>query len=125
MHLIICEDENEAAVELSEFLGDHGITTSLVPNIESAQQEIVAAQVPICLITNMRMPGGSGTDLVQWLRSEAPPEKRLTPALLVSGDAADPSPEEGRRQDLFDLRLRKPLALQELLSALQDLGVIR
>ena len=125
MHLIICDDESEAAEELSEFLCDFGITAILAPDMTTAQQKILAVPMPFCLLTDMRMPGGSGTDLVQWLRSEAPPEKRLTPALLVSGDAADPSPEEGRRQDLFDLRLRKPLALQELLSALQDLGVIR
>lgn len=124
MNLIICDDEHEAARELSEFLQDYGIATRLAPNMTMAQQEILAASPPICVITNMRMPGGNGSDLVRWIRQEAPDGKRLAPTILVSGDSEQLDETQKASLDLFDLRLRKPLALEELLTALRDLGII-
>lgn len=124
MNLIICDDEHDAAAELSEFLQDYGIVTHMVPNMSVARDQILAADLPMCVITDMRMPGGSGHDLIQWLRKEAPEAKRLVPTILVSGDVAEPTEAEGHSLDLFDLRLRKPLALEELLGALRDLGII-
>lgn len=124
MNLIICDDEHEAARELSEFLQDYGITTRLAPNMRLAQEEILAADLPMCVITDMRMPGGNGYDLVRWLRKDAPDSKRLVPTILVSGDATGPNELDQQSLDLFDLRLRKPVVLEELLNALRDLRIV-
>lgn len=122
MELLICDDETEAAAELAEFFSCNGIAAKLVSHISDAREEILRATKPLCLVTDMRMPGGDGGELIRWLRHEAPPERRLSPAILLSGHAAKDSETE-IQMDHFDLRLRKPVNPEEILEILKDLGL--
>jgi CheY-like chemotaxis protein len=122
VNLIICDDELDATEELAEFLEEAGIRLRIAHSVGEAQREIAGTDMPICVVTDMKMPGADGTDLVRWIRTEVSAEKRCIPVLLVSGHV--PPAEPGSKAlDAFDLHLQKPVDPYEILDVLRQLGL--
>ena len=64
MQVIVCDDEWEAASELAEYLSDQGHNTVAVDNGSLALSLLNTAIGQVCLVSDIRMPGLSGLDLL-------------------------------------------------------------
>ncbi|MDP4098542.1 response regulator [Paenibacillus sp. P96] len=83
MKALIVDDETHgrAAIRLLVDWQAHGITKVLEAEGCSRAIELVAGEAPQIVITDMRMPGHDGTELMDWLMAHAPHTK----VLVVSG----------------------------------------
>jgi FixJ family two-component response regulator len=70
---------------------------------------------PACLVLDLRMPGMSGTRLMEHLRSEGSD----LPILMVTGHADVPIAVRAMRMGVFDF-IEKPFSEEEILQRIQD-----
>ena len=111
--LVIVDDYADAAHTLAEFLAADG--HEVVVAHDSAQAlEIVARDLPLCVLTDINMPGVDGLELARQLRARYGSELVLI-AVTAYADVDDFV--SARYQD-FDHCLCKPLNLEALRSIL-------
>jgi len=107
VHVLVAEDEPEAAGMMADFLERKGYRVSLAEDGIAAverQQEDPASLV----ITDIRMPRLGGLEIIKRLRAEAPG----LPIIVVTGSPGYKEPEE-LRSGPFAV-LRKPISLRKL-----------
>ena len=110
LRVIVCDDEWEAATELAEYLSDQGYDVVAVDNGSLALSLLNAAIGPVCLVSDIRMPGLSGLDLLHAAvqRSREWP----TSVVLVTGHV-DANESLARYPEAV-ATLMKPIDLAEL-----------
>jgi DNA-binding NtrC family response regulator len=69
--LLVVDDDNALARFVAEVLTDHGHIVSTVPSVAAARQAIEADDWDV-VITDLRMPGESGLELIRWVKSYDP-----------------------------------------------------
>lgn len=80
MSLVIVDDDEGARSAVSRMLRCMGHTVCAFESAEAFETDAVAAD---CLIIDVRLPGLSGPELVDRLRSRG----NLTPVVFITGDA--------------------------------------
>jgi DNA-binding NtrC family response regulator len=69
--LLVVDDEDALARFVAEVLTDHGHVVSTVPSVAAARRAIEADDWDV-VITDLRMPGESGLELIRWVTAYDP-----------------------------------------------------
>ncbi|MBC7668840.1 MAG: CHASE3 domain-containing protein [Gemmatimonadaceae bacterium] len=110
--ILICEDDPDAAMVLSEMAAELGLDATVVGTLAAAEAALREPIGYIALLLDLRLPDGHGLDLLKRLRSR--PETSTLPVLIVSGEAASP-----QSLDVLDW-LQKPVDIERLKTALAN-----
>ncbi len=109
--VIVVEDHAQAAECLREFLTAVGYKVYIAPDVASARALTKAIEFDV-LLSDLRLPDGTGWELVEGLKSERPVR-----AIAISGCNTAADIERSRRVGFLD-HLAKPLVFDELTAAL-------
>ncbi len=109
--VLIVDDEANIGRSLKLILEreGYGVSTCL-----SAGEARAISQRPDVYMIDVRLPDGSGIDLVRWLRSN----DVAAPILMISGHGTIAEAVEATRAGAFDF-LEKPLSREKVLLALK------
>ncbi|HEX9899152.1 MAG TPA: response regulator, partial [Candidatus Methylomirabilis sp.] len=116
--ILIVDDEVDMAQCLAELLGHAGYTCAVCTDGARAF-DAVLAESPDLILTDLRMPGGSGMDLLKKVRSQKP----TLPVILLTAFASVDGAVEAMREGATDF-LPKPFFPEELLAKIRS-GVER
>lgn len=108
MRILLVDDHPEVRLSISEFLGQIGHETEHAGSGTEAIR-LVRERRPDLVITDLRMPGMSGLELLTALR-EGP---RAPPVALMTAFGDSATAVEALRQGAVDY-LRKPIDVREL-----------
>lgn len=108
--VLLCEDDPDIAEILSQALREAGVRVHTVGDVASASAVIEIGGFD-AFVTDVRLPDGSGLDLLRRLRADA--ATRDIPALVISAEAAE---GRGEALDVVDW-LQKPIDLDRLRTA--------
>jgi CheY-like chemotaxis protein len=129
-HFMIVENDlNDALLIQRAFkkISDCG-TLSLCRNTSEARAYLQGAGMylnreqfpfPDVIVSDFRMPGGTGVELVQWIREQ--PALADLPVVILTGSAS-PTEMEGAAAAGATHVLRKPLDLDNLIHMLQGVA---
>ena len=109
--VIVVDDEELVRASTAYMLGDLGYRVIEARSAEEALRHLRGGATVDLLVTDHLMPGMTGTDLAQTLRSEMP----ALPVLIVSGYAED----EGISPDL--VKLTKPFRQADLAAGIAEI----
>jgi DNA-binding NtrC family response regulator len=123
--VLVVDDETDIAEELCEFLNDEGFRAILSQSLVDARAKLqAAAQVDDdgidLVVSDLRMPGGSGTDLI----AEARGLGFTGPFILVTGHGEIVDGALGRPELLSGgpaAVMKKPLDIDALLETIDRL----
>ena len=104
-NILIVDDEKVIGEELAEFLSSLDFPCFAVTSVDEALEVIDADPDITLILTDMRMPGKSGTDLIRTL--QAVPDRTFE-YVIISGHLDAARELEGIDQDSVTL-MRKPL----------------
>jgi two-component system, LuxR family, response regulator FixJ len=112
--VVVIDDDLSVRRSLTRLLAAAGYE---VISCSSAEEFLAMSSVPrpACLVTDVRMPGMTGLDLLDVLRTRGP----SLPMILISGDADANAMAHARAAGAVGFLL-KPFASEDLLSALVE-----
>ncbi len=113
-YVLVVDDDSSQRSLLSSFLTHCGVEVEAVPSGAEALARIRAHR-PAMMISDVRMPGMTGLELLEDLRKTDP----HLPVLLVTAHADIRDAVGAMRQGAIDY-LEKPIDLEELLTAVRD-----
>jgi len=113
-HVLVVDDEEEAAKEIAGFLETMGYQVTVAVNGQQAM-EIHLRTPAQAVITDLRMPERDGHWLIDHLRSGS---QRVF-IMVMTGQAARTAQELDRLRQRADVLLRKPASLREIVSHLR------
>ena len=122
-HILVVDDEPEIAESLSDFLAKQGEYTVTMagdgPEAIRFLQSTIGTQTEIdLLLLDMRMPGMSGLEVLEWIRSND--ELQLTRVVLLTAAASSQDKVEALSAGADDY-ITKPYYPQELLARVQTI----
>ena len=107
--VVVVDDHEDVLAVLAQDLALEGFDVRTTADGATAL-DVIAERLPLCVLTDIEMPGIDGFELARRLRSLYGPEMVLV-AMTGRGDGEDgASPEFAD----FDQCLRKPIDLEEL-----------
>lgn len=112
-HLLLVEDEPVAAKLLTRILNLEGFRVTSAPDGVSALEQMAEAP-PDALITDLKMPRGSGADLVR----EARAQHADLPIVVVTGFFTGEAERELKELGVSTVLL-KPVGLRDLIDAIK------
>jgi two-component system, OmpR family, response regulator len=115
MHILLIEDDDDAANYLRQGLGERGHTIDHVNNGEDGLHHALTGEHDVCVIDRM-LPRLDGLSLIRLLRAG----RRTTPVLVLSALGEVDDRVDGLRAGGDDY-LAKPFAFAELLARLEAL----
>lgn len=124
-HILVVDDEPRVAFFLSKALehADQDYDVSIAHSGEEALEIISRSSIDL-LITDLRMPGISGLELMRWVRSSSP----KTRTILITAYGNDQVETEAHRLEAYRY-ITKPFSLdaftQVAQEALRDMAVSR
>ncbi|RZS78801.1 sigma-54-dependent transcriptional regulator [Pigmentiphaga kullae] len=110
-HVLIVDDEPNTRAALAEIVGAEGFTTAVAGDLREARIQIVR-QSPDVVLTDLKLPDGSGMDLFKELDPSIPVE-----VILITGHASVESAVDALRLGAADY-LIKPINMQRLKAIL-------
>jgi FixJ family two-component response regulator len=112
--VVVIDDDLSVRRSLTRLLASAGYG---VIACSSAEEFLAMSSVPrpACLVTDVRMPGMTGLDLLDVLNRRGP----SLPIILISGDADPSAPAHARAAGAVRFLL-KPFASEDLLGALAE-----
>ncbi|MBN9477926.1 MAG: sigma-54-dependent Fis family transcriptional regulator [Bordetella sp. SCN 67-23] len=110
-HVLIVDDEPNTRAALAEIVGAEGFTTAVAGDLREARIQIVR-QSPDVVLTDLKLPDGSGMDLFKELDPSNPAE-----VILITGHASVESAVDALRLGAADY-LIKPINMQRLKAIL-------
>ncbi len=115
-HILIVDDEPRVAFFLSKALerADHEYKVSIAHSGEEALEALNRSQVDL-LITDLRLPGISGLELMRWVRASSP----RTRAILITAYGNDEVEAEARRLEAYRY-ITKPFSVEHFTQAVQE-----
>ena len=116
-HILVVEDEVEAAHALAEFLRDEGFKVSVAHNGREGL-DAYRTQRPDAVITDIRMPGLDGVGLIQALRSE----QADLPIIAVTGHLGDGETIETGPGMVPVKVMKKPVSLMAIYREIGEIG---
>ena len=85
MRILLVEDEPAVREELCEFLELQGFEVRAAGDVRSAVDVLREGWFPCALLTDFRLPDGSGLDLIRTIRRDLDLRAEVEPALLMTG----------------------------------------
>ena len=110
--VIVVEDHASTAEALRKFLTCIGYKVYIAPDIASARGLAKAVEFDV-LLSDLRLPDGTGWDLMQELSAEKPVR-----AIAISGYNTKDDIQRSRKVGFLD-HIAKPLVAEQLTAALQ------
>lgn len=110
-HVLIVDDEPNTRAALAEIVSAEGFTTAVAGDLREARIQIVR-QSPDVVLTDLKLPDGSGMDLFKELDPSIPVE-----VILITGHASVESAVDALRLGAADY-LIKPINMQRLKALL-------
>ena len=114
LRILLVEDHQDSADTLSQLLTFHDYDVAVANSVESAV--VTAAQGFDLLISDIRLPDGSGLDLIRRLRST-----RHIRGIAISGFGTEQDQRRSKEAG-YDLHLTKPVDFNRLLEAIGDVA---
>jgi CheY-like chemotaxis protein/predicted regulator of Ras-like GTPase activity (Roadblock/LC7/MglB family) len=112
--VLIVDDDAAFRNTIGRDLGEHGFRVALAHNAQQAIEVLLAQPIDV-MLTDLRMPGGDGIDLLENIRTVSP----RTRAILMSGYAS--ARDYQRAIECGAVRvLCKPFTSSELLQAIRQ-----
>ncbi len=106
---LIVDDEPDLCELLSLTLARMGVDSSAVHDLASARRELQGrSQYALCL-TDLRLPDGDGTELIEWIQSQAPE----LPVAVITAHGHVEAAVRALKLGAFDF-VRKPLDISDL-----------
>ena len=112
--ILIVDDEENIGRSLRLVLEREGYAVSVAQTAEAFRARVGVGREDAYLV-DVRLPDGSGIDLLRWLRSEDDP----APVIMISGHGTIADAVEATRAGAFDF-LEKPLARERVLLAVKN-----
>ena len=112
-HILICEDDADAAATLRAMVEAEGCRATIVGTVGDAQREIGDSRFD-ALLLDLNLPDGNGLSVIRTVRDSL--ETRDLPIIVVSGNA--PEGETGIALDMIDW-LQKPVDQDRLNEAVR------
>ena len=106
-HVLIVDDDVNAANTLAELVVEEGFSTSTANNLREGRRQM-AIRRPDVVLLDLVLPDGSGMDLIQDVES-----RETTEIVLITGHASMESSIEALRLGAADY-LIKPINLTQL-----------
>jgi len=115
-HVLIVDDEPKVAFLLREALqrSDRRCRVTVVHSGEEALEILDRSSVDL-LVTDLRMPGISGLDLIRWVRASSPE----TRTILITAYGNNEVEEEARRLETYRY-ITKPFDVSDFIRAVED-----
>jgi CheY-like chemotaxis protein len=115
-HILIVDDEPRVAFFLSKALerSNAEYKTSIVHSGEEALDVLNRSKVDL-LVTDLRLPGISGLELMRWVRASSP----QTRTMLITAYGNDEVEAEARRLEAYRY-ITKPFNLNDFTQAVQE-----
>jgi len=108
-HTILVVDDDERLLEtLAILVRQLGHTALTAPDVATAEQLLSAHEVDL-VVTDLRMPGGSGLDLLERIRDDAPD----TPVILLTAYGTVDGAVQAMQRGAFDF-VQKPFDAGEM-----------
>lgn len=114
--VLVVDDDQESRELLSEVLTTNGYAVGLVENAEAAQALLDQDEEYRIVIADLRMPDGSGLELLKELRRQRSKREVILMSSFISGPERKLALELG-----VDALLEKPFRLSELLELVAGL----
>ena len=111
--VLIVDDEEMVRTALAQWLRLSGFATQVASNADQALAALDDSR-PDVILTDVRMPGLSGLDLLRTVRDRALPAE----VILITGHGDVPMAVEAMRAGAFDF-LQKPYVPHELVASLR------
>ncbi len=105
---LVVDDEPDICELLSITLNRMDINTRTCADVQSAKASLSQRPVDLCL-TDMRLPDGSGLDLVEWIQNEVPG----IPVAVITAHGSVEAAVKALKLGAFDF-VSKPLDLNDL-----------
>ncbi len=115
-HILIVDDEPNVATSLGRMLEhlDQSCQVSIAHSGEEALEVLDRSPVNL-LITDLRMPGISGLDLIRWVRTSSP----QTRTILITAYGSDEVEAEARRLEAY-CYVTKPFDVGDFAQTAQE-----
>jgi two-component system, NtrC family, nitrogen regulation response regulator NtrX len=115
-YLMVVEDDPRLCGELALLLREEGWQVRTATSAEEAHDALLAApRPPSLLLSDVRLPGASGVDLVRRLAEAA----QLPPTVVLSGAATISETVEALRLGVHDF-LEKPFSRERLMRSIHN-----
>lgn len=119
IRILIVDDEARYRELYMHVLGSAGFETEAAASAEAAL-DVIRRRAPAMVVTDVRMPGASGIELLRMAREERP----ALPFLLVTAYADVRDAVSAMKLGAVDY-LSKPVDLDELLAAVRDVSGVQ
>ena len=113
------EDDQDSRELIAMFLSRCGADVQAVGSSPEAFTSL-ASRLPDVLISDIAMPGESGYDLIERLRSLPEENGGGTPAIALTAYAGSEDVSRAIRAG-FDVHMAKPVEMRDLIRTLRDL----
>lgn len=114
--LLVVDDEEDILESLAPVLeATLGLPVDTAPDARTAQRKL-REQGYAAVITDQRMPGMTGSELLAWVQAERPQVRRVLMSAYLEA-LLGPESAAGQPQ----LLLRKPLEVRDMVPALREL----
>jgi signal transduction histidine kinase/DNA-binding response OmpR family regulator len=122
LHILLCEDNPEAAIVLADRLGQEGFVTDVALTANEAVARVAATPYAAILV-DLQLPEGDDIDLIKQLRSQ--PQIYNTLLVVLSADL-EQTHDEGRPSTLLNILdwLDTPIDVARLVRVL-DRPIVR
>ena len=118
MRILVVEDEQQVREELAELLELHGLDVEAFDRVSSAMLALRQAIGPLILLTDLRLPDGSGLDIIQEIHNDPVLASSVARIIVMTGhtDITEQLARTLERQDIA--LLFKPLDTKALIDML-------
>ncbi len=116
MSVLVVDDEVNVRFAIERRLKNEGIVTASASTVRQAMDRVRSEPFDV-VVSDLRMPGGDGTQLLQWVGSYSPSTQVVVVSAFVTDEIrAQFPPSTGLRI------MEKPVDLDVLVDVLQELG---
>lgn len=112
--ILIVDDDVTFALMLSTWLGKKGFGTATAANLDAARKRLAEASCDLVL-TDMRLPDGDGTDLLEWIACRPEP----VPVIVMTGYAEIGNAVRSMKLGAEDY-ISKPVNSEQLLQKITE-----
>jgi len=110
--VLIVDDEVQIIQEMSDYLLHHGFSCETATNAEDVFLKINSDPLIAIILTDVRMPGMNGIDMLKKIKSQLPPDRELE-TIVITGHAGRDEAIEALQIGALDF-LIKPISLKHL-----------
>lgn len=112
--VLLVDDESEFVITLAERLELRGLDVLVATEVEEAIRIVESAR-PQVVVTDVKMPGMGGLDLLRFVKARHPDIE----VILVTGHGSTQDGIKGMRLGAFDY-LMKPVKIEDLIEKLES-----